>query len=119
MGVIEEEMKSFEALGINYEEKAFYDVLIAVEEKYKFSFPEDKNIELSKEIYKLVTNKTKYSDWANRKDIKAGLQVDIIKLLTKFGFPAIPKGTMPPEDYEKVYTDVIEQTENFKKYYNV
>ena len=119
MGVIEEEKKSFEALGINYEEKAFYDVLIAVEEKYKFSFPEDKNIELSKEIYKLVTNKTKYSDWANRKDIKAGLQVDIIKLLTKFGFPAIPKGTMPPEDYEKVYTDVIEQTENFKKYYNV
>lgn len=118
MDELTEEKDSFEELGINYEEKAFYDVLIAVEEKYNFSYPEDKNIELSKEIYKLVTDKTKYSDWSNRTDIKAGLQVDIIRLLSKYGFPAIPKGTMPPEDYEKVYTNVIEQTENFKKYYN-
>lgn len=118
MGELTEEKNSFEELGINYEEKAFYDVLIAVEEKYNFSYPEDKNIELAKEIHKLVSDKTKYSDWANRMDIKAGLQVDIIRLLSRYGFPAIPKGTMPPEDYEKVYTDVIEQTENFKKYYN-
>ncbi|EIF6154537.1 type I restriction endonuclease subunit R [Clostridium perfringens] len=118
MDKLTEEKDSFEELGINYEEKAFYDVLISVEEKYNFSYPEDKNIELSKEIYKLVTDKTKYSDWSNRTDIKAGLQVDIIRLLSKYGFPAIPKGTMPPEDYEKVYTNVIEQTENFKKYYN-
>ena len=118
MEELAEEKNSFEELGINYEEKAFYDVLIAVEEKYQFEYPEDKNLELAKEIHKLVTTNTKYSDWANRKDIKARLQVDIIRLLTRYGFPAIPKGTMPPEDYEKVYNDVIEQTENFKKYYN-
>ena len=112
------EKSSFEALGINYEEKAFYDVLIAVEEKYQFEYPEEKNLELAKEIHKLVTTNTQYSDWANRKDIKARMQVAIILLLTKYGFPAVPKGTMPPEDYEKVYNDVIEQTENFKKYYN-
>jgi type I restriction enzyme R subunit len=118
MEELAEEKNSFEALGINYEEKAFYDVLVAVEEKFKFTYPEEKNLELAKEIHKLVTTNTKYSDWANRKDIKARLQVDIIRLLTRYGFPAIPKGTMPPEDYEKVYNDVIEQTENFKKYYN-
>lgn len=118
MNELAEEKESFENLGINYEEKAFYDVLVAVEEKYNFTYPEDKNIELAKEIHKLVTDKTRYSDWINRADIKAGLQVAIIKLLTKYGYPAIPKGTMPPEDYEKVYNDVIEQTENFKKYYN-
>ena len=118
MNELNNEKNSFEELGINYEEKAFYDVLIAVEEKYEFFYPEDKNLELAKEIHKLVTTNTKYSDWANRKDIKAKLQVDIIRLLTRYGFPAIPKGTMPPEDYEKVYNDVIEQTENFKKYYN-
>lgn len=112
------EKSSFEALGINYEEKAFYDVLIAVEEKYQFEYPKEKNLELAKEIHKLVTTNTQYSDWANRKDIKARMQVAIILLLTKYGFPAVPKGTMPPEDYEKVYNDVIEQTENFKKYYN-
>lgn len=84
-----------------------------MEEKYNFTYSEDKNIELAKEIYKLVTDKTKYSDWNKLADIKASMQVAIIKLLTKYGYPAIPKGTMPPEDYEKVYNDVIEQTENF------
>lgn len=118
MGELAEEKSSFEELGINYEEKAFYDILIAVEEKYDFSYPEEKNLELSKEIYKLVIDITKYSDCANITDIKVWLQVDIIRLLSRYGFPAIPKGTMPPEDYEKVYNDVIEQTENFKKYYN-
>lgn len=118
MNELTKEKESFENLGINYEEKAFYDVLVSVEEKYNFTYPEDKNIELAKEIHKLVTDKTKYSDWSNRADIKAGLQVSIIKLLTRYGYPAIPKGTMPPEDYEKVYNDVIEQTENFKRYYN-
>ena len=118
MEKLAEEKQSFEALGINYEEKAFYDILVATEEKYEFEYPEEKNIELSKEIYKLVTDKTKYADWANRGDIKAELQCDIIILLTMHGFPQIPKDTMPPEDYEMVYNDVIEQTENFKKYYN-
>jgi type I restriction enzyme, R subunit len=114
---LKEEQESFEGLGINYEEKAFYDVLISVEEKYNFDFPEDKNIELAKEINKLVSNKDKYADWLNRADIKAELQSDIIVLLDKHGFPALPEGTM--EDYEKVYSDVIEQSENFRKYYNV
>lgn len=118
VGELKDEKDSFEELGINYEEKSFYDVLVAVEEKYEFEYPEEKNLELSKEIYKMVTEKTKYSDWSNREDIKAELQCDIIILLTSYGFPAIPKDTMPPEDYQKVYDDVIEQTENFKKYYN-
>lgn len=118
MDDLNKEKKSFENLGIDYEEKAFYDVLVAVEEKYNFHYPEEKNLELAKEIHKLVTSKTKYSNWTGRKDIKAQMQVEIIKLLTRYDFPAIPKGTMPPEDYTKVYNDVIEQTENFKKYYN-
>lgn len=115
---LKEEQASFENLGIDYEEKAFYDVLVECENKYNFTYPEDKNIELAKAIRQLVTNTTKYADWSNRNDIKAKLKVDIIRLLTKNGYPAIPKGTQPPEDYEKIYKDVIEQTENFKKYYN-
>ena len=112
------EQQSFEEMGINYEEKAFYDILVAVEEKYEFSYPDDQNIVLAKEIHKMVTDKTKYADWVNRQDIRAELQADIIVMLAEHGFPAIPKGTMPPEDYQKVYDDVLDQTENFKKYYN-
>lgn len=114
---LKEEQDSFNELGINYEEKAFYDVLVAVEDKYNFEYPDDKNIELAKEINKLVSNKDKYSDWLNRADIKADLQCDIIMLLSDYGFPALPEGTI--EDYEKVYSDVIEQSENFRKYYNM
>lgn len=119
MGELRKEKKSFESMGIDYEEKAFYDVLKSTEEKYKFSYPDDKNILLAKKIHEMVTDKTKYADWANRTDIKAELQADIIVMLAEHGFPAIPKGSMPPEDYQKVYDDVIDQTENFKKYYNV
>lgn len=117
-GDLKKEKKSFEGMGIDYEEKAFYDVLVATEEKYKFSYPEDKNIDLAKKIHTMVTEKTKYADWENRMDIKAELQADIIYILAMNGFPPIPKDSMSPENYQKIYNDVIDQTENFKKYYN-
>ncbi len=116
MDDLREEKESFDELGINYEEKAFYDVLIAVEDKYDFDFPDDKNIAIAKQIYQLVTDKAKYGDWADREDIKAELECDIIDLLADNGFPPKPEGTY--ENYDEVYNDVIEQTENFKKYYD-
>lgn len=105
------EQESFAELGIDYEEKAFYDILVAVAEKFKFEYPDDKNIALAKEIRAKIKDKVKYSDWSNRADIKAEMQVDIILLLAQYGYPPVP-----PEIYEKVYADIIEQTENFKKY---
>lgn len=110
------EKDSFEELGIDYEEKAFYDVLVSVEEKYGFTFPEEKNLLLAKKICQLVRDQTKYADWSNRGDIKAELQADIIIALAEEGFPPIPS-SKNPEDYQSVYTAVIEQAENFKKYY--
>lgn len=118
MNDLKNEKTSFEQLGINYEEKAFYDILVAVEQKYDFYYPQEKNLDLAKKIYNMVTTKTKYADWYNREDIKAELQCDIIIILAENGFPAIPEGTQPPEDYQKIYNDIIEQAENFKKYYN-
>ena len=104
-----DEKSSFDEMGINYEEKAFYDVLIAVEKKYKFDFPEDKNIKLAQEIHKLVTDKTKYgANCFSREDIKAELWCDIIVLLGNNGFPPIPSKENP-EDYTQVYKDVLEQ----------
>lgn len=108
---LKEEKNSFDALGIDYEEKAFYDILVAVADKFKFEFPEDKNIALAKDIRAKIKDQVKYSDWCNRADIKAEMQVAIILLLAQYGYPPVP-----PEIYEKVYADIIEQTENFKKY---
>ena len=108
---LNEEKMSFESLGIDYEEKAFFDILTSVADKYGFTFPEDKNIQLAKSIHDKIKDNTKYSDWFNRADIKAAMQVDIILLLTQFGYPPTP-----PEVYEKIYADIIAQAENFKKY---
>ena len=111
------EKKSFEDLGINYEEKAFYDILKTVELKYNFDYPEEKNIYLSKELYKKVTDVSIYSNWHKRNDTRAKLKSDVMILLWENGFPPLPSQSNP-EDYEKVYNDILEQTENFKKYYN-
>ncbi|MBR1478688.1 MAG: type I restriction endonuclease subunit R [Lachnospiraceae bacterium] len=102
------EKNSFEEMGIDYEEKAFYDILFAVAKKYEFEYPEDKMIALSKEIKVVVDDKAKYTDFSTREDIKASLQVDLIVLLDKYGYP--------PVTIDDVYKEVLEQAENFKKY---
>lgn len=102
------ERNSFKAVGIDYEEKAFYDILLAVSKKYEFEYPEEKMIALSKEIRIVVDDKAKYTDWSTREDIKAGLHVDLILLLEKYGYP--------PVTIDDVYKEVLEQAENFKKY---
>ena len=105
---LKKEKNSFKAMGIDYEEKAFYDILKAVAEKYEFEYPDDKMIELSKRIKVIVDDKARYTDWSTREDIKANLQVDLILLLDEFGYP--------PVTLDDVYKEVLEQAENFKKY---
>ena len=102
------ERNSFKDIGIDYEEKAFYDILYAVSKKYEFEYPKDKMIALSKKIKVVVDDKVKYTDWSTREDIKAGLHVDLIILLDEYGYP--------PVTIDDVYKEVLEQAENFKKY---
>lgn len=105
---LKKEKDSFKGMGIDYEEKAFYDILKAVARKYEFEYPDDKMIELSKRIKIIVDDKAKYTDWSTRDDIKANLQVDLILLLDEFDYP--------PVTIDDVYKEVLEQAENFKKY---
>ena len=107
---LKQEKDSFKDMGIDYEEKAFYDILKAVAKKYEFDdgYPDEKMIELSKKIKIIVDDKSKYTDWSTREDIKANLQVDLILLLDEYGYP--------PVTLDDVYKEVLEQAENFKKY---
>lgn len=82
----------------------------AVAKKYEFEYPDDKMIELSKRIKLIVDDKSRYTDWSARDDIKANLQVDLILLLDGFGYP--------PVTIDDIYKEVLEQAENFKKYAN-
>lgn len=105
---LKQDERSFESMGIDYEEKAFFDILESVAKKYKFEYPRDKMIELSKGIKKIVDDKSHYTDWSSRDDIKANLQVDLILLMDKYGYP--------PVTIDDVYKEVLEQAENFKRY---
>ncbi len=101
------EMDSFQDLGIDYEEKAFYDILDMICKQYGFEFDNDKMLELAREIKKIVDNTAKYPDWADRDDIKAQLKMDIIVKLHQYGYPPITQ--------DEVYKNVLEQAENFKR----
>ena len=105
---LKEEKNSFEGMGIDFEEKAFYDILEAIAKKFEFDYPHDKLITLSKEVKKIVDDKTKYTDWSQREDIKAELKVDLILILAAHGYPPVPR--------DEVFQQIFEQAENFKKY---
>jgi type I restriction enzyme, R subunit len=105
---LQKERNSFIDLGIDFEEKAFYDILKAIAEKYQFEYPHDKLITLSTAVKKIVDDKAKYTDWSHRDDIKAELKVDLILVLADHGYPPVPK--------DEVFKEIFEQAESFKKY---
>lgn len=105
---LHKEKESFRDMGIDYEEKAFYDILKSLTIKYDFPYPEDKLITLAREVKTVVEDKAKYTDWSHRDDIKAELKVGLIMLLAEHGYP--------PIDRDEVYKDIFEQAENFKKH---
>ena len=65
-------------------------------------------IPLSAAVKKMVDDKSRYTDWANRSDIKAELQMDLILILAEHGYPPVPQ--------DDVFKEIFEQAENFKKY---
>lgn len=101
------EFSAGDDMGISFEEKAFYDILKTLAHKYDFDYPEDKLIFLVSGVKKIVDDKTKYTDWSKRDDIKAELKVDLIILLGENDYP--------PVDRDEVYKEIFEQAENYKK----
>lgn len=104
---VHKEFSAGELLGIDFEEKAFYDILLELCIKYDFTYPEDKLIELARAVKDLVNGQAKFPDWNKRDDIKSALKVGLILLLDEFGYP--------PVERDEVYVEIFEQAENFKK----
>ena len=104
---LRDDMESFKKLGITYEEKVFYDILIKVRDDHDFEYEDEKCIELAKAIKELVDDKSQYADWASREDIKSQLNMDLTILLYENGYP--------PQWNDEVFEQVLGQAENFKK----
>ncbi|GMO33642.1 MAG: hypothetical protein Ta2B_14050 [Termitinemataceae bacterium] len=102
------DMTSFEKLGVTYEEKGFYDILIKVRDDHGFQYEDAKCLVLAREIKKLVDDKARYADWSTREDIKHQLNMDLTVLLYNNGYP--------PEWDEEVFEQVLGQAENFKEF---
>jgi len=104
---VHKEFSAGDELGIDFQEKAFYDILKELCVKYDFKYPDDKMIELAKAVKDLVDGQAKFPDWNKRDDIKSALKVGLILLLDEFGYP--------PVERDEVYIEIFEQAENFKK----
>lgn len=103
---LKNEKDSFVDLGISLEQKAFYDILKMVAEKYQFPFEDERLLALALEVKMVVDDQAKFPDWSQREDIKAALRVNLIMLLAKNGYPPVGR--------EDVYKAVFEQAENYK-----
>lgn len=112
-----EEKESFRKLGLTFEEKAFYDILIHLRDKYNFEYGEDKKVgniiindkckSLARKIKELIDVQSSFTDWLNNPNVRADLNQKIFFCLYKNGYP--------PQYNDEVFDQVMEQVENFKK----
>lgn len=59
MGDLQTERQSYADMGIDFDEKAFYDILKSLTVKYDFEYPEEKLIDLAKQVKALVDDKSR------------------------------------------------------------
>ncbi len=104
---IKTEMGTGADLGIDIEEKVFFDILAHMRDKYQFTYDDEKMLLLAKEMKSVVDNTSKYPDWSKRDDTKAKLKVELILLVHKHKFPPVAN--------DDVYMGGLAQAENFKK----
>ena len=114
---MQEDRKSFRKIGLTFEEKAFYDILLHLKDKYNFEFGEDKIVDgtvvndkiksLSCKIREILDAKSSFADWLNNTRVREQLKWDIKICLTKNGYP--------PQYTPEVFREVMEQVENFKE----
>ena len=111
-----EDKDSFRQLGLTFEEKAFYDILMHLRDKYNFEYGEDKKVGsliindkcklLAQKIKELIDVQSSFTDWLNNNNVRADLNQKIFFCLVKNGYP--------PQHNDEVFDQVMEQVENFK-----
>lgn len=107
---LRKDREEFKRLGITFEEKAFYDILVDQREAHGFEYPDERCLTLARKIKELIDNSAVYADWLNNDNLKADLQAELTILLYQEGYP--------PEWDEEVFNRVMEQVRNFKTYNN-
>ena len=100
--------ESFRKIGLTFEEKAFYDILMALRDEYNFEYGADKLVDgitvndkckaLAKKIKEIIDTKSSFADWLNNQIVRDQLKFDIKVCLIKNGYPP----QYSPEVFRKV-----------------
>ncbi len=109
--------ESFRKVGLTFEEKAFYDILMTLRDERNFEYGEDKIVDgitvndkcksLAKKIKEIIDTKSSFADWLNNQIVRDRLKFDIKVCLIKNGYP--------PQYSPEVFRKVMEQVENFEE----
>ena len=109
--------ESFRKIGLTFEEKAFYDILISLRDEHNFEYGTDKTIDgvvvndkckaLAKKVKEIIDTKSSFADWLNNQNVREQLKFDIKICLVKNGYP--------PQYSPEVFSKVMEQVENFEE----
>ena len=112
-----ENRESFRKIGLTFEEKAFYDILIALRDQYNFEYGTDKEVDgivindkcktLAKKVKEIIDTKSSFADWLNNQNVRNQLKLEIKICLIKNGYPPVYSG--------EVFNKVMEQVENFEE----
>ncbi len=109
--------ESFRKIGLTFEEKAFYDILVSLRDQYNFEYGNDKSVdgvvindrckELAKKVKEIIDTKSSFADWLNNQNVRDQLKLEIKICLIKNGYP--------PQYSPEVFSKVMEQVENFEE----
>lgn len=118
LSLMNEDRQSFRKIGLTFEEKAFYDILVALRNDKNFEYGEDKEVDgvvvndkckiLAQKVKEIIDTKSSYADWLNNKNIRDELKQEVKICLIKNGYP--------PQYSKEVFNKVMEQVENIEEY---
>ena len=116
-----EDHESFRKIGLTFEEKAFYDILMALRDEYNFEYGKDKIVDgisvnekcssLARKIKEIIDAKSSFADWLNNQNVRDQLKFDIKVCLIKNGYP--------PQYSPEVFRKVMEQVENIEEHSSI
>lgn len=118
LGKLGEDKESFRKLGLTFEEKAFYDILMHMRDAHNFEYGTDRKVgsliindkckSLAKKVKELIDTKSCFADWLSNTNVRAELNQGLWFLLDENGYP--------PEWSDDVFDQVLDQVENYKEH---
>ena len=118
LGKLGEDKESFRKLGLTFEEKAFYDILMHMRDAHNFEYGTDRQVGsliindkckvLAQKVKELIDTKSCFADWLSNTNVRAALNQELWFLLDENGYP--------PEWSEDVFNQIRDQVENYKEH---